>query len=297
MEKHLTVSAIIIHDSKVLLVKHKKLNVWLYPGGHLEENEDPIQGLRREVEEEVRQEVRIIGTPNHSLAGRGISFLPGPFAILSERIAAGTEKEHIHIDLVYLCRAYQSTIDPNLKETDGAQWFSIEEIRSLHVLDGFPALIEAGMEAASGLSLLDDDVNNDSSPVRLSVALLVRMHDLVLLLGGSEERFWLPVQEILPDQSPDEIAEHMVGSLPSVSASLSDNRDGRFLSADAAPLRLPVAIVCFPCAGGRECAFIYEVSYSNENLPSDFHLPSHKWLPFSELVINPSIFKRSAGEN
>jgi 8-oxo-dGTP diphosphatase len=104
----------------------------------LESNEDPIQSVKREIEEEVRQEVKILGAPTSSLTGRGVKFLQVPFAILSERIAVGTEKEHIHIDLVYLCQALQSTVIPNLKETDGAHWFSPEEIRALRVLDGFP---------------------------------------------------------------------------------------------------------------------------------------------------------------
>lgn len=36
LNKHFTASAIIIKNNKVLLIWHKKLNVWLYPGGHIE---------------------------------------------------------------------------------------------------------------------------------------------------------------------------------------------------------------------------------------------------------------------
>ncbi|HKX33179.1 MAG TPA: NUDIX domain-containing protein [Blastocatellia bacterium] len=291
MEKHLTVSAIIIDGSKILLVKHKKLDLWLYPGGHLEKFEDPIQGLKREIEEEVGQEIKILSVPSSPLTGSGVEFLPLPFAILSEKIAAGTEKEHIHIDLIYLCRAFQSTVSPNLKETDGANWFSLEEIRSLRVPDEFPALIEAGMEAASHLSLLNDEGNADSSPVKLSVALLVRRQDSALLFGDSEGGWGLPVRAISSDQSPDEIAEHLIDLWLSGSMTLNGHQDERFYSNDVAPLRLPVAIACFPDAGGRECVLIYETVSPNESHPSTLDRPQHKWLPLSELAINPSIFK------
>lgn len=40
-EKHFTALALILHDKKVLLVKHLKLGVWLYPGGHVENDENP----------------------------------------------------------------------------------------------------------------------------------------------------------------------------------------------------------------------------------------------------------------
>ena len=40
-KKHFTASALIIDKSRVLLLYHKKLNVWLHPGGHVEENENP----------------------------------------------------------------------------------------------------------------------------------------------------------------------------------------------------------------------------------------------------------------
>ncbi len=34
-------SAIVMNNGKTLLIKHKKLGVWLNPGWHIEENETP----------------------------------------------------------------------------------------------------------------------------------------------------------------------------------------------------------------------------------------------------------------
>ncbi len=52
MKKHFTASALIIDEGKVLSVYHKKLGVWLYPGGHIEADENPEEALFREVREE-----------------------------------------------------------------------------------------------------------------------------------------------------------------------------------------------------------------------------------------------------
>ncbi|KKL46412.1 hypothetical protein LCGC14_2345830, partial [marine sediment metagenome] len=41
MKKHFTSTVFIINDEKILLIHHKKMNVWLPPGGHVEENEIP----------------------------------------------------------------------------------------------------------------------------------------------------------------------------------------------------------------------------------------------------------------
>lgn len=42
--RHFTASAIVLDDhDRVLLVHHNKLGQWLYPGGHIDPNEDPAQ--------------------------------------------------------------------------------------------------------------------------------------------------------------------------------------------------------------------------------------------------------------
>ena len=38
-----TASVYIVRDNRVLLHMHKKLNMWLPPGGHIELDEDPNQ--------------------------------------------------------------------------------------------------------------------------------------------------------------------------------------------------------------------------------------------------------------
>jgi 8-oxo-dGTP pyrophosphatase MutT (NUDIX family) len=47
-----TAGGMLIHKNKVLLVKHKKLGIWLNPGGHIDEDELPHQAAEREFFEE-----------------------------------------------------------------------------------------------------------------------------------------------------------------------------------------------------------------------------------------------------
>ncbi len=52
--KHLAVSAFVVNPSftHVLLVKHKKLDMWLQPGGHCEDEKTMREGALREITEE-----------------------------------------------------------------------------------------------------------------------------------------------------------------------------------------------------------------------------------------------------
>ena len=47
-----TVSGLLYHGNEILLHKHKKLGVWMGPGGHIEPNEPETVALTREIYEE-----------------------------------------------------------------------------------------------------------------------------------------------------------------------------------------------------------------------------------------------------
>ena len=61
--RHFCASAYIINpeNKKLLLVKHKKYNKWLQPGGHIEDNETPEEAAVREVYEETGIKSTLIG--------------------------------------------------------------------------------------------------------------------------------------------------------------------------------------------------------------------------------------------
>ncbi len=53
-----TAGGMLIHEGKVLLIKHKKLGIWLNPGGHIDEGELPHEAAEREFFEETGIKVK-----------------------------------------------------------------------------------------------------------------------------------------------------------------------------------------------------------------------------------------------
>jgi 8-oxo-dGTP diphosphatase len=43
-----TAAGVLIHQKKILLILHKKSQLWLPPGGHIDANELPHQAAKRE---------------------------------------------------------------------------------------------------------------------------------------------------------------------------------------------------------------------------------------------------------
>ena len=107
---HVTASAIVVSDDghKVALHLHKRLNMWLQPGGHIDAGETPAQGALREAIEET-------GLPVRHHADNGVFFHvdvhPGP-------------KGHTHYDLRYLVRSPEVEPAPLEGESQQVAWFT-----------------------------------------------------------------------------------------------------------------------------------------------------------------------------
>ena len=68
MLRHLTVTEFLVHDGRVLLHRHRRNQLWLPMGGHIEANEDPIEAVLREVAEEFAVGAAVISTVSPSPA-------------------------------------------------------------------------------------------------------------------------------------------------------------------------------------------------------------------------------------
>lgn len=126
-DRHHTATAYIVAQGRTLLLWHGRLGMWLPPGGHLEPNEDPVQGALREALEESGLAIRVI-PPRDLLAVESPEVLPPPAVILVEDIVRPDQPFHQHIDHVYFTRA----VDPVNFEAPiphGAHgWFSAREL-------------------------------------------------------------------------------------------------------------------------------------------------------------------------
>ncbi|PLX21947.1 DNA mismatch repair protein MutT [Candidatus Parcubacteria bacterium] len=138
MKKHFTSSAIIVEQNKILLIFHKKLGVWLYPGGHIEEDEHPDEALLREVKEETGLDVEIIENKDDSLSniGEDVTSLNIPYAVLCERVNG-----HYHNDLIYLCKLKNKSDFNKFESKEEIGFFSLEETGKLKLFDNFRILI------------------------------------------------------------------------------------------------------------------------------------------------------------
>ena len=138
--RHFTASAIVFDDAeRVLLIHHNKLRQWLYPGGHIEENEDPAQAALREVREETGVRAEVIGEP--LFAHPAVTVHAPPYAILEMRVSDSTVGEHRHIDFVYVLRATSTDLTAQLQEVGGAQWVPTADVAGLDTPAELPALV------------------------------------------------------------------------------------------------------------------------------------------------------------
>ena len=100
--RHFTATGFLVNECKVLLHWHPKVQAWLPPGGHINDNEDPEQAVLREIMEETGFQAEVIDQ------GPTIDFeypkqVPSPLTIMVEDINDPVEGFHQHIDMIYFC--------------------------------------------------------------------------------------------------------------------------------------------------------------------------------------------------
>ena len=101
--RHFTATGYLVHQNYVYLHWHKKVNMWLPPGGHIEDNEDPLQAVTREVFEETGLEPVILET-EHTMSFKYPQLITAPRYIIEEDINDLEFGPHKHIDFIYYCR-------------------------------------------------------------------------------------------------------------------------------------------------------------------------------------------------
>jgi 8-oxo-dGTP pyrophosphatase MutT (NUDIX family) len=112
---HVTGSAVVLdEDGRVLLHRHKRLGVWLQPGGHLEPGEAPAEAARRETLEET---------------GVTTSHPDGGPTLVHVDLHEGP-RGHVHLDLRYLLLGSGSAaLTPAAGESPDVAWFDADEAR------------------------------------------------------------------------------------------------------------------------------------------------------------------------
>ena len=108
---HVTGSAIVVGPRGVVLLRHKRLGLWLQPGGHVDPGETPWAGALREAREETGLDV--------SFAFSGSDGLP---PLVHVDVHPGG-RGHTHLDLRYLVDGGDADPAPPEDESQQIGWF------------------------------------------------------------------------------------------------------------------------------------------------------------------------------
>lgn len=167
-----TAAGLLIHEQRVLLVKHKKLNFWLAPGGHCEDNELPHQTAEREFWEEAGIQVTAFDPFLPIIdGGAQTQSLPRPLMsnlhwVSRENYDARLRSEHPdrrvssslwpkgceqHWGELFLVKPVGSVkFVQNEEESTGIGWFTLEEVLAMDETRD-----EIKNEVAAGFAVLE----------------------------------------------------------------------------------------------------------------------------------------------
>ncbi len=109
---------------------HKKLQLWLPAGGHVDEGEMPHEAVIREVFEETGIRAHILSASEDLDLHEGSEIqLPCPLFVLHEFIPPYKDKpEHMHYDFLYRMQADSDDCILNKNECESVEWFSKEQL-------------------------------------------------------------------------------------------------------------------------------------------------------------------------
>lgn len=107
---HVTASGFILSTRGVILHRHRRLGIWVQPGGHVDQGESPATAAQRECTEETGLAVR------H----------PDPIELFHVDVHPGP-KGHTHYDLRYVLLAPGIDPMPPPSESPEVYWFSFDQ--------------------------------------------------------------------------------------------------------------------------------------------------------------------------
>jgi 8-oxo-dGTP pyrophosphatase MutT (NUDIX family) len=122
-EHHVTASAFVVSSRGVILHRHRRLGIWVQPGGHIDEGESPELACVRETTEETGLDVRHLE----------------PVSLFHVDVHAGPHG-HSHYDLRYVLLADPVDPEPPEGESPDVFWFDFPSAIARAEPDLAPAL-------------------------------------------------------------------------------------------------------------------------------------------------------------
>lgn len=141
LTRDFTVAVFVVHEDRVLLHFHQKLDRWLPPGGHVEPNELPDEAAVREVLEETGVACILTGGTRMQYDDPALPVqLVTPAGIQLEQIGPG----HQHIDLIYFATGAPAEPMPKVG------WFALDALEPLGLTEEVLTWCRLAVESAVG---------------------------------------------------------------------------------------------------------------------------------------------------
>jgi 8-oxo-dGTP pyrophosphatase MutT (NUDIX family) len=143
LEGHLTGSAAVIDPSRrrVLLLLHAKVQRWLQPGGHADGDGNLARVALREAAEET------------GIAGLQVVTPAVDLDVHVFHHAAGTEPDHLHLDVRHLVLAPAGAVAVTNHESEDLRWVAVDDLGALDLDAGTVRMVHAAMAVLDGLAL------------------------------------------------------------------------------------------------------------------------------------------------
>lgn len=131
--RHFTATTYVVNDGATLLHEHRRLKLWLPPGGHVDRDELPRETARREVCEETGLDVTLLEPETSVEPENGRELPPAEHVMLFDiNVHESGEVGHQHIDFIFFGEATDGTLDPSNGEVAASEWkwFTPDELES-----------------------------------------------------------------------------------------------------------------------------------------------------------------------
>lgn len=127
MKAHLVVNMAIVRDGAVLLERTDEGSFWKFPGGHVEEDENPVDTVRREAREELNVSLDFVMPEKLFPDGPHSRVLPTPWGSFVHTVARDSKLNEPHDNIIYSYVVIPRN-EPSPQEGQAIRWFVPDDL-------------------------------------------------------------------------------------------------------------------------------------------------------------------------